>query len=217
VFGRRTAKKSEPVVVETSPKPGGKGRPTPKRREAEMARKKRVAPPRNRKEAAALQRERMRAEREKRVSAMRTGDERYLPARDRGPVRRFVRDFVDSRRSVGEFLLPLLVTILVLSFLGETQVWARSATATLWLMMIVLTTLGPAAEGPLPRHLHARCQAVRAAAEHPDALPAHAQAAGQGRREAARALPLTRRPGGCRRECCRRVGAWSSATSARAV
>jgi hypothetical protein len=141
VFGRRTAKKSEPVVVETSPKPGGKGRPTPKRREAEMARKKRVAPPRNRKEAAALQRERMRAEREKRVSAMRTGDERYLPARDRGPVRRFVRDFVDSRRSVGEFLLPLLVTILVLSFLGETQVWARSATATLWLMMIVLTTL----------------------------------------------------------------------------
>ena len=129
------------MAVETPPKPGGKGRPTPKRREAEIARKKRVTPPRDRREAAARQRERMRTEREKRMAAMRSGDDRYLPARDRGPVRRFVRDFVDSRRSVGEFLLPLLVAILVLSFLGETQVWARSATATLWLMMIVLTTL----------------------------------------------------------------------------
>jgi hypothetical protein len=141
VFGRRTAKKSESEVEEESARPGGKGRPTPKRSEAQQARKKRMTPPRSRKEAAALQRERMRADREKRVKGMQSGDERYLPARDRGPVRRFVRDYVDSRRSVGEFLLPLLLLILVLSFLGESMVWARSATATLWLMMIVLTTL----------------------------------------------------------------------------
>jgi len=141
VFGRRTAKKSESEVEEESARPGGKGRPTPKRSEAQQARKKRMTPPRSRKEAAALQRERMRADREKRVKGMQSGDERYLPARDRGPVRRFVRDYVDSRRSVGEFLLPLLLIILVLSFLGESMVWARSATATLWLMMIVLTTL----------------------------------------------------------------------------
>ena len=141
MFGRRTAKKSESEVEEESARPGGKGRPTPKRSEAQQARKKRMTPPRSRKEAAALQRERMRADREKRVKGMQSGDERYLPARDRGPVRRFVRDYVDSRRSVGEFLLPLLLVILVLSFLGESMVWARSATATLWLMMIVLTTL----------------------------------------------------------------------------
>lgn len=141
MFGRRTAKKSESEVEEESARPGGKGRPTPKRSEAQQARKKRMTPPRSRKEAAALQRERMRADREKRVKGMQSGDERYLPARDRGPVRRFVRDYVDSRRSVGEFLLPLLLLILVLSFLGESMVWARSATATLWLMMIVLTTL----------------------------------------------------------------------------
>jgi Protein of unknown function (DUF3043) len=142
VFGRRTAKKSEPEVVEEqSARPDGKGRPTPRRSEAERARKKRMTPPRSRKEAAALQRERMRTEREKRLEGMKTGDERYLPGRDRGPVRHFVRDFIDSRRSVGEFLLPLLLVILVLSFLGETMVWAKNATATLWLMMIVLTTL----------------------------------------------------------------------------
>lgn len=141
MFGRRTAKKSEPEVGEETPRPGGKGRPTPKRSEAERARKKRMTTPRSRRQAAALQRERMRAEREKRAKAMKSGDERYLPNRDRGPVRRFVRDYVDSRRSVAEFILPLLVLILALSFLAETMVWARSATATLWMLTIVLTTV----------------------------------------------------------------------------
>ena len=36
---------------------------------------------------------------------METGDERYLPARDRGPVKRFIRDYVDTRRTIGEYLL----------------------------------------------------------------------------------------------------------------
>ena len=142
MFGRRTAKKSEPEIVEdAAARAGAKGRPTPKRSEAEQARKKRMTPPRSRKEAAALQRERMRADREKRMKGMQSGDERYLPNRDRGPVRRFVRDFVDTRRSVGEFLLPLLLLILVLSFLGETMLWAQTATAMLWLLTIVLTVL----------------------------------------------------------------------------
>jgi hypothetical protein len=142
VFGRRTAKKSETPVVEESPeRAGGKGRPTPKRSEAEKARKKRMTPPRDRKEAAALQRERMRAEREKRMKGMQTGDERYLPTRDRGPVRRFVRDFIDSRRGVAEFLLPLLVVVLMLSFVPPEVTWAPRATATLWTLTIVLTAL----------------------------------------------------------------------------
>ncbi len=45
--------------------------------------------------------------------AMRTGDDRYLPARDKGPVKRFLRDYVDARLSVAEFLLPLLLVIMV--------------------------------------------------------------------------------------------------------
>jgi hypothetical protein len=142
VFGRRTAKKSEsPVVEEPAARVDGKGRPTPKRSEAEKMRKKRMTPPRDRKQAAALQRERMRAEREKRMQAMKTGDERYLPARDRGPVRHFVRDFVDARRSAAEFLLPLLVVILALSFVPRSVTWAVNATVTLWMLTIVLTAL----------------------------------------------------------------------------
>ena len=47
---------------------------------------------------------------------MRTGDERYLPARDKGPVKRFIRDYVDARLSIAEFLLPLLIVIMVLQY-----------------------------------------------------------------------------------------------------
>jgi Protein of unknown function (DUF3043) len=140
VFGRRTAKKSEPETVEVPPQPGqGKGRPTPKRSEAEKARKKRMTPPRDRKQAAALQRERARAERQKRMQGMQTGDERYLPNRDRGPVRRFVRDYVDSRRCVGEVMLPGLLVILALTFIPQR--WAASATSLLFLLIFVLTAI----------------------------------------------------------------------------
>lgn len=144
MFGRRTTKNSDsetPAGSTGTAEPGGKGRPTPKRSEAEKARKKRMAPPRNRKEANAIQRERMRGEREKRMDAMKSGDERYLPARDQGPVRRFARDFIDARRSAGEFLLPTLVLILLLSFVGNRFAWAASAVVTLWMLTIVLTAL----------------------------------------------------------------------------
>lgn len=61
----------------------------------------------------ARQRERARGDRAKVKSAMETGDEKYLPARDRGPVKRFVRNYVDSRRTIGEFLIPLFFIIFI--------------------------------------------------------------------------------------------------------
>lgn len=92
-----------------------KGRPTPKRSEAEASRRTKVTVPKDRKEAAKQSRERMRSEREKQRTALLAGDERYLPARDKGPVRRFARDYVDSRWSLAEFFLPYAVVVLVLS------------------------------------------------------------------------------------------------------
>ena len=59
---------------------------------------------------------------------MRTGDERYLPARDKGPVKRFIRNYVDARLSIAEFLLPLLVVIMVLQYSGS-RTWCGSAAA----------------------------------------------------------------------------------------
>ena len=50
---------------------------------------------------------------------MKTGDERYLLARDKGPVRRFIRDFVDSRFSFIELMIPLLILTMVLGYSGN--------------------------------------------------------------------------------------------------
>jgi hypothetical protein len=120
VFGRRTSGSSESPANDAAAaeaaaeeRLGGKGRPTPTRKEAEEARKRRLAPARTRKAQMARQRERNRAERAKMRQAMETGDEKHLPARDRGPVKRFIRDYVDSHRTVGEFLIPLFFVIFI--------------------------------------------------------------------------------------------------------
>ena len=48
-----------------------------------------------------------------------TGDDRHLPARDRGPVRRFVRDYVDARRTMLEYMLPGVLGFLVVQILAQ--------------------------------------------------------------------------------------------------
>ncbi|UPK73427.1 DUF3043 domain-containing protein [Nocardioidaceae bacterium SCSIO 66511] len=136
---RRSSNSQDVPEEAPEPDPSGKGRATPKRKEAEAARKARVKPPRTRKEAAKVMRQKRYEERMKTREAMETGDDRYLPARDRGKVRGFVRNFVDSRYNVAEFLLPLLVVILLLSFL-QTE-WAVLALFGLWIVTIIGTLL----------------------------------------------------------------------------
>lgn len=137
----RRSRPSEPAddAVEDETTTTGKGRATPKRSEAEAARKARAKPPRTRKEAAKVMRQKRYEERMKAREAMQTGDDRYLPARDRGKVRGFCRNYVDARYNVAEFLLPLLVVILLLSFL-QTQ-WAVLALFGLWIVTIAGTAL----------------------------------------------------------------------------
>ncbi|WP_036563872.1 DUF3043 domain-containing protein [Nocardioides halotolerans] len=94
----------------------GKGRPTPTRKEAEAAAKARAKPPRTRRGQAAAQRG-VKGESSQRVrQGMRNGEEKYLLPRDKGPVRRFIRDFVDSRFSFIELIIPLLVVTMVLGY-----------------------------------------------------------------------------------------------------
>lgn len=88
----------------------GKGRPTPSRREAEAARKQRLgALPADPKSARRADREAQRAAYDRSRQALKSGDERYYPARDRGPARAFVRDYVDGRFRLLELLMPLVV------------------------------------------------------------------------------------------------------------
>lgn len=134
MFGRRSTSASASGST-TTPPVGSKGRATPKRREAEAARKQRLTAPKTRREANQQLRQRRLEERTKTQQALRTGDDRYLPARDRGPVRRFVRDLVDARFNVAEFLLPLLLLILVLNAVATPAV--RGA---VWTTTILATT-----------------------------------------------------------------------------
>lgn len=120
MLGRK--KTSEPDVSPATPEPTSttnqpskKGRPTPKRREAEAARRRPLVPE-DRGAAKKASKEEARKARMEQREAMARGDERALPARDRGPIKRFIRNTVDSRLSVGEILLPLMLIVLVLMF-----------------------------------------------------------------------------------------------------
>ncbi|MBZ6371944.1 MAG: DUF3043 domain-containing protein, partial [Microbacterium hominis] len=81
----------------------GKNRPTPSRAEQEAARKRPLVA--DTKEARARAKAELAAQREKARIGMANGDERYLPVRDKGPQRRFVRDWVDSGWHAGELLM----------------------------------------------------------------------------------------------------------------
>lgn len=90
---------------------GGKGRPTPTRKEAEAAAKERAKLSRDPKSYSRSERARQAAVRRE---AMNRGDERYLTKRDRGPMRRFIRDFIDSRLTFAEMALPIIFIGLIM-------------------------------------------------------------------------------------------------------
>jgi hypothetical protein len=139
VFRRSKSETDTTVPAEPQGKAGGKGRPTPSRRDAEAARKAAFKKPRNRKEASAIRREKVRTERSKMQSAMQTGDDRYLPAADKGPVRRFARDYVDARYSVMEFALPILLVVSLVGVVFSPQFpWLAGMVNLLFLAMILL-------------------------------------------------------------------------------
>lgn len=123
-----------PAVEETAA-PAGKGRPTPKRREAQRARRQ-VAAPKTRKEAYRQAREQAKAERAKLREGLLRGDERALPARDRGPVRGYARDFIDSRRSVAEFFLYVALAMLLFTLVNVPVI--QAAVTLLWSLVLVL-------------------------------------------------------------------------------
>lgn len=113
----------------------GKGRPTPSRKEAEAARKRPLVPA-DRKLAQRNARSAAKAARDREYQAMQTGDERYLPLRDKGPVRRWVRDYVDSRFNIGEWFLPFSLVAIVAMML--TQSSALAAVVVLVVLYLVV-------------------------------------------------------------------------------
>lgn len=124
---------------------GGKGRPTPKRREAESRRRGPAPPPpRTQREASKLARanrpdkDTRRAAAAERRERMAAGDDKYLLPRDRGPVRAFVRDVVDSRPHLMGLFMPLALLV-VLSLL--VPVAAAQSYLSLFSLVALLTMI----------------------------------------------------------------------------
>ena len=112
-----------------------KNKPTPKRNA------KRIVPalaPAATKEAKKAERENARRRRMEVRQLYLKGDERALPKRDKGPVRKFARDYVDSRWSIAEFFLPLLMVVLLLTALPSVTV---KVFATLVMYLVVLISV----------------------------------------------------------------------------
>ncbi|MGB9378488.1 MAG: DUF3043 domain-containing protein [Mycobacteriales bacterium] len=113
-------------------RPGTKGRPTPKRQRAAPP----APPPMTRKEAYARLREKTREERVEARAGMREGDDRYALARDRGPVRRLVRDVVDARRNAGSYFFGSALVIVVVTSIPGLPPVVAFAVSYLWLALI---------------------------------------------------------------------------------
>jgi hypothetical protein len=152
VFRSRAKEEKAPAdkaVVTDSKQPrhpqAPKGRPTPKRSEAQGQRRSVANTSSSRKDASRRQREERRAQLERQRQALAGGDERYLPARDKGPVRKYARDFIDSRFNVAEFFLPMAVVILLLSVVRVASL--QTIALLLWLVVIVLIVLDSVVTG----------------------------------------------------------------------
>ncbi len=89
----------------------------------------------DKKAAKKLLRQRRTEQNAKMREGLKTGEERYLPARDQGPVKRFVRDFIDSRLCMAEFLLPLLLVVMV------SQGFSPTFSNGLWSATILLVVV----------------------------------------------------------------------------
>jgi hypothetical protein len=125
---------------ESGPRPGftaAKGKPTPKRSEAEKRRREPYSAPGDRKAANTQSRDRSRAERVKRMEAQRRGEDWALPRKDQGPVRKLARDVVDSRRGIGEYYLYGVIVLIVLLFIPGL----RGSNIVEYIVLILLVTL----------------------------------------------------------------------------
>ncbi len=122
VFGRSKTTNEQLTDDALHPqRDGAKNRPTPKRKDQEAARRQPLVVA-DRKQAKKLDRASRNQQLAKTRQAMLTGDDSGLPARDKGPVRRYMRDHIDARRNLAEFMLPVMLIVLALSFMRTSTI-----------------------------------------------------------------------------------------------
>jgi Protein of unknown function (DUF3043) len=137
--GSEATSDADPAVTKSHAVTASKGRPTPKRSDAERRRRQPYTAPKDRKEASRTSRDRQRADRTRRMEAVRRGEEWALPPRDRGPVKALARDYVDSKRRVSEYYMYGLLVLLVLLFIPSVVV--KSIVPVLVLSAVVVMAI----------------------------------------------------------------------------
>lgn len=141
MFGRSKNKSEDDAattaVASTTPT-GKKGRPTPKRKAAEAARIHPLVPA-DRKEAKRAARAARNARWDAEQRALLTGDEKHLPARDKGRARRFVRDYVDARHSFSEWVLAFMMAALI--FLMAPSIFKDAVSEQMLMVLIYGSTI----------------------------------------------------------------------------
>lgn len=116
----------------------GKGRATPTRAEQEAARRRPLVA--NTKEAKAAARAELNERRNRAQAGLAAGEEKYLPARDKGPQRRWVRDYVDSGWYPAEFVMGVMVLVILISLLPANLAIAGFAVAG-WAYLVMMAYL----------------------------------------------------------------------------
>jgi len=118
-----------------------KGKPTPKRKDAEAKLKISPLSPTASKDAKRALKEQSRVRRLEARAAYMRGEESALPYRDKGPARRFVRNYIDERRSISEYFLVLIMLVLFLTIIPIPAV-QLAAVALMYSSMIFMTVNG---------------------------------------------------------------------------
>jgi hypothetical protein len=78
------------------------------------------------------------AERAQRRARMMAGDDKVLLPRDRGPVRAYVRDLVDSRRHMMGLFMPLAAVVLLSLFIPNTRVQGYVSLVTMAVLAVIV-------------------------------------------------------------------------------
>mgnify|MGYP005982516891 CR=1 FL=1 len=143
VFGSKKKQNEAPAPQVTPPEElsdrkadGSKKGPTPRQRDQVAARQRPLVSA-NRSEAKARDRQRRAEEQAKIRRGMQTGEEQYLTARDRGPQKRFARNFADARTCLAEFFFPVILLYFIVA-IGFSSMLSPSGQVTTTLMMYVV-------------------------------------------------------------------------------
>jgi len=132
-----------------------KGRPTPKRKEAEAARRVSSIAPASTKAEKARAKDAAKSARIAQRAAYLRGDESALPFRDKGPVKKHVRNYVDSRRSIGEYFLPVIFVVLFLTLI-PSKIFQLGSIAVMYTVLLVSVVDGFLLTRKLKREVSAK-------------------------------------------------------------